>query len=69
MLEYFQIPNFKCNDFQIDYMETLENTNPDINTEESNAQRNRQVRIKVHTDTFLYDEWITWEWQVRDQPH
>ena len=69
MLEYFQIPTFKCNDFQIDYMETLENTNPDINTEESNAQRNRQVRIKVHTDTFLYDEWITWEWQVRDQPH
>ena len=40
-------------------METLENTNPDINTEESNAQRNRQVRIKVNTDTFLYDEWIT----------
>ena len=59
MLEYFQIPNFKCNDFQTDYMETLENTNPDINTEESNAQRNRQVRIKVHTDNFLYDEWIT----------
>ena len=50
-------------------METLENTNPDINIEESNSQRNRQVRIKVHTDTFLYDEWITSEWQVRDQPH